>query len=58
MATVFIQNNHGLLVNMDEEVGMTMMKFSRAISWVKWLNGEKNNVSKHWFFHCSTILPG
>jgi hypothetical protein len=22
------------------------MKFSRAISWVKWLSGEKTNVSK------------
>jgi hypothetical protein len=25
---------------------MNLMKFSRAISWVKWLSGEKNNVLK------------
>jgi hypothetical protein len=23
-----------------------MMKFSQAISWVKWLSGEKTNISK------------
>jgi len=25
---------------------LTMMKFSQAISWVKWLSGEKTIVSK------------
>jgi len=32
--------------NAKYNLRVNMMKFSWAISWVKWLSGEKTNVSK------------
>jgi hypothetical protein len=40
------QNIISYVIEWKDENMLSLMKFSQAVSWVKWLNGEKTNVSK------------
>jgi hypothetical protein len=55
----YVQLKNSLTIKLKTDL-LNMMKFSRAISRVKWSNGEQTNVSKtskRWFAHRSTICP-